>query len=103
MGKFGSWIFATLVTIPLLFAFGMWRALAAWYLWHWFAVPYLALPAVSYWAIFGLGLVTTMLWPSHNRSKGHEVDLKQFFIQALVQPPLAIAIGYVVRFWFIGG
>ena len=102
MQKALLWIVGVPIVFPLMFALGMWRSLAAWYLWHWFAVPFLGVPALSYWAIFGLGLVVAIILPSQNRSKGHEIDLKMFFQQAIFVPPLAIAVGYVVRFWIIG-
>ena len=38
-------------------------------LWNWFAVPVFAVPALTYWTAFGLGLLKSILTYRYNKEK----------------------------------
>lgn len=90
------------ISTPVL---GLWYAFAAATMWHWFAVPFGA-PAVSLAPAYGLLLLWTLL-TRHlaPRPVEHNLSLtdilKRLYGQGIGVPAASLAIGWVVRWWWL--
>ena len=88
-----------ITTFPL----AMLAAWIRWLLWGWFAVPYLHLPLVPYWAILGLGLLIGSF--SHSAApNGYKPTTKEQ-VNSFIAPILCnfalLGIGYLVHHYLL--
>jgi hypothetical protein len=91
------------VIMIVLFPIAMLSAWIRWLLWGWFAVPYLHLPMVPYWAILGLGLLAGT-FSTVDQPTGYEPTQKEHISRAvtgIVVQLAALGVGYLVRHYLL--
>lgn len=86
--------FVFIIPVALYFAW------AASHLWIWFLVP-LGLPPLSILQIWGIGLTISMFRPKIDAEKTNTDNWLGALTAIIVGPPLTLAIGYAIRFWWM--
>jgi hypothetical protein len=89
-----AFIFALIIPVSLYFA---WAAVI---LWGWFIVPTFGLPQITILQAWGIGLTLSMMRPRMTAQKT-ETDWASGFVAVILGPPLALALGYAIRFWWM--
>jgi len=91
------------VIIPLMvvvtFPLTMLTAWIRWTLWNWFAVPYLHVPAVPYWAVVGLGFLVSS-FAHTNSPNGYKPKASETFsmiVMPVVGQLICLGIGYIIH------
>jgi len=61
-------------TYALAMAVGFYKAFVMQSLWNWFAVPAFHLEPISYWLMYGLYILFTLIYPSEENSENQRWD-----------------------------
>jgi hypothetical protein len=91
----GAIVLITIAMLPLLLL----SAWIRWILWQWFAVPFLHLPMLSYWAVVGLCLLihTFSHTDQPNGYKPTNADTFGRIFGAIAVEFIALGIGYIIH------
>jgi len=86
--------------ILALAGIGIYQAWAFWILWNWFVpTTFLAVPALTIWQAWGLGLVKgSLFWRVPN--KGEEKGLNEWGF-ALLTPLILLGVGFILQRFLI--
>lgn len=98
MDKITTLLIAVLLAIPVT----LWRGYVLMVLWGWFIVPTFNAPVLSVAVAIGVTIIGGLFTVARNESKNEEKEhdaLTHFFVAGLVQPAMALGIGYIVTHW----
>lgn len=91
---------ASAVTIPV----ALWYAFAASQLWEWFIVAHLPCTAINNIADVGYlhdALAAATQTTLRQKIEVKDEDMPNFIFEIVLTPLLALAAGYVIKFWFM--
>lgn len=67
-----------------------------WKLWMWFAVPYLHVPIVPYWAMVGLGLLVSSFMPFIQKQDDETKNFTDALAVNMIVHLSSLGIGYLI-------
>ncbi len=69
---------------PTAFITGLYRTFVLECCWNWFAVPFLGVPGISYWGMFGINLLITLFFPSKNEANEYRWEILTATVETCV-------------------